>query len=404
MESKQPLVSIIIPNYNHAKYVGDAILSILRQTYSNYEIIVVDDGSTDNSREVIAEFQDQVRYIWQENQGLSAARNTGIQAARGQLIGLLDADDMFEADFLSVMVAALENCPEAAAAYSGYRFIDENNLPLPQKEARNIPPDNLYQVLIYGNFMVPENMLVQKRCYEEVGLFDITLCACEDWDMWLRIASHYIVIGVPMLLTRHRILAGSMSSDPLRMFTNSISVLNKTFEISYPEVRPTNITEAQAYSRVYLSTAITYLNKNDVDNGKQYLQGAFLLSPAMARELDVFYELGCANQPKGYRGDFKTLDVSKNEKIVRGIFDAMFADQVVAQQLDKHHKYIYSNMYFALGLLCYGKRLFNLARSYFFHALIWRPNLILLHQFSVPFVKSYIPIKLFSRNAQVSQN
>ncbi len=110
-ERDNPLVSIIIPNFNHGPFIADAIRCVLNQDYRSFEIIVVDDGSTDNSREVVAEFGEQVHYIWQENQGLSAARNTGIQAAKGAYIALLDADDMYEPNFLSTLMKALQEDP-----------------------------------------------------------------------------------------------------------------------------------------------------------------------------------------------------------------------------------------------------------------------------------------------------
>src|SRR6476661_4776701 len=94
----RPLVSILIPNFNHAPYLGDAIGSVLAQSYDNVEVIVIDDGSTDASRAVAARFGNRIRYIWQENRGLSAARNRGIRAATGEYIGLLDADDLYEPD------------------------------------------------------------------------------------------------------------------------------------------------------------------------------------------------------------------------------------------------------------------------------------------------------------------
>ena len=159
------LASVIIPNYNHAQYLGDAIQSVLDQTYRNFEIIVVDDGSTDNSREVVAGFGDQVNYIWQENRGLSAARNTGIRRAKGTYIGLLDADDMYEPDFLSTLVSELETDPHAAGIYCGYRFVDHLNHPLPQIESRSIPDDRLFEALVDGNFLVPESMLRRTYCY-----------------------------------------------------------------------------------------------------------------------------------------------------------------------------------------------------------------------------------------------
>ena len=112
-EQEMPKVSIITPNYNHAQYVGDAIRSVLAQDYQNFEMLIIDDGSTDNSREVVAQFtDDRIKYIWQENKGLSAARNTGINIAKGELIGLLDADDIYETDFLSTLVSILTTNPE----------------------------------------------------------------------------------------------------------------------------------------------------------------------------------------------------------------------------------------------------------------------------------------------------
>ena len=105
----QPRASVVIPSYNHGEFVGDAISSVLAQTYGDYEILIVDDGSTDNTAEIVAQFGSRVRYIRQENQGLSSARNRGINVARGEFIGLLDADDMYEPTFLMSMIEALDD-------------------------------------------------------------------------------------------------------------------------------------------------------------------------------------------------------------------------------------------------------------------------------------------------------
>ena len=216
---QDPLVSIIIPNYNHAQYVGDAIWSVLTQEYRNFEIIVVDDGSTDNSRDVITQFGDKVQYIHQKNAGLSAARNTGIKASKGVLIGVLDADDMYESIFLSTLVVTLQENPDADGVYCGYQFVDHKNNLLPQIEARPVDHDKLYDALLDGNFFVPESIFLRRYVYDNVGLFDETLRACEDWDVWLRVTKKYKIVHSPNILTRHRILPGSMSTDPQRMLT-----------------------------------------------------------------------------------------------------------------------------------------------------------------------------------------
>ncbi len=115
-----PDVSVIIPCYNHAHYLSYALESVLAQTYNDWEAIVVDDGSTDNTAEVTAQFNDpRIRYIYQNNQGLSSARNTGIYASLAGAIALLDADDVWEADYLEKMLPTLESNPEAAAVYCG---------------------------------------------------------------------------------------------------------------------------------------------------------------------------------------------------------------------------------------------------------------------------------------------
>lgn len=222
-------VSVIIPNYNHARYVGQAIESVLAQHHPDVEIIVVDDGSSDDSRAVIGRFGTRVRAIFQENRGLSAARNTGIGAANGSYIAVLDADDLYEPDFASTLAPFLDANPQAEAVYCGYRFVNDDNQALPQQEARLVPPEELHQALVDGNFLVPEAILVRRRCYEQVGPFDESLSALEDLDMWLRITRHHTVLGTPKLLTRHRVLAGSMSTDPARQTRNRLAVIRKHF-------------------------------------------------------------------------------------------------------------------------------------------------------------------------------
>ncbi|HAV76800.1 MAG TPA: glycosyl transferase, partial [Anaerolineae bacterium] len=193
-EQMNPLVSVIIPNFNHARFLGDAIRSVVGQDYKNVEVIVVDDGSTDNSREVVEQFGDKVKYIYQENAGLSAARNTGIRASKGSLIGVLDADDMYEPVFLSTLVADLQSNPKADGIYCGYQFVDQKNNLLPQIEARHVASELLYNALLDGNFFVPESIFLHRYVYDEVGLFDEALRACEDWDVWLRVTNKFRII------------------------------------------------------------------------------------------------------------------------------------------------------------------------------------------------------------------
>lgn len=391
-----PLVSIIIPNYNHAQYVSDAINSVLNQHYRQFEIIVVDDGSTDNSREVINRFSHQIQFITQKNQGLSAARNTGIKAAAGIYIGLLDADDMVEPDFLSVLINLLTQNPQADGIYCGYRFVDHLNNPLPKGEARSVPPEQLYQALLDGNFLVPESILVHRQCYETVGLFDEALRAVEDWDMWLKISRQYKIIGTNKQLTRHRVLPGSMSTDPVRMLNNRLMVLNKHFGPEPAGNEDASEQKRRAYGYGYLTSCVEYLQYHDKNEAYTQFKKMAGIYPTLLRQIDVFYELGCGDQAKGYRGDLAGLDIAYNAQILLEFLHRLFEDTETTPSLQSYRCAAYANAYLVLGLLNYGAQKFPQARKYLFHAIKTEPKRVFSRQLIAPLLKSLLGTRLIN--------
>lgn len=378
--AKTGTASVIIPTYNHAAYLGDAVMSVLRQTYDRIEIIVVDDGSTDGTAEVVAGFGDRVRYIWQENQGLSAARNAGIRAARGEYIALLDADDMYEPAFLGTMVDLMESAG-ADGVFCGYRFVDDADRPLPQHEARPVPAGELYRLLLDGNFLVPESMLVRRRCYEGAGLFDESLRACEDWDMWLRLARDYTIVGTGKILTRHRVLAGSMSTDPVRMLENRLAVLEAHLGPAQETVE-----QRRAYGRAYLTSTVEYLQHEDVEGAYCSFRRMAAIAPALLAEFDTFYELGCGNQPKGMRGHLASLDVAHNADVLIDMLDALFKDAPATLQQKKRR--VYATAYTALGVLSYGAQQFASANRFFVRAVVSDPTMLTDRRLPATWVRS----------------
>lgn len=386
--SEMLMASIIIPNYNHGRYLSDAVQSVLNQAYRNFEVIVIDDGSTDNSREVAAQFGNQIRYIWQENQGLSAARNTGIRATTGDLIGLLDADDIYEPHFLSTLVFSLQANPTADGIYCGYRFVDDQNKPLPQIESRSIPSEQLHKALVGGNFLVPESMLVRRHCYEAVGPFDESLRACEDWDIWLKITEQFNIIGTRQVLTRHRILPGSMSSDPIRMLTNRLTVIRQHFGPEPKNAKAGTSTQRQAYGRAYLTTAVEYLQYHDEAQAYECLQKMAVIAPELLTELETFYELGCGDQPKGSRGQFTTLNTLRSTAILLDMLNKLFADPRLPAEAKIHKQQAFVQAYLALGLLNYGARQFKEARQMLLNAAATDPTYLLDRRLMSPLIKS----------------
>ncbi|MBE2224178.1 MAG: glycosyltransferase [Anaerolineae bacterium] len=394
--SAQPgLVSVVIPNFNHGKYLGDAIQSVLTQDYPYVEIIVVDDGSTDNSREVVEPFARQVKYIWQANQGLSAARNTGINAALGDFIGVLDADDMYEPNFLSSLVPIMAKNPEIDGVYCGYQFVDHKNSPLPQIEARSIPSGELYQSLLAGNFLVPESMLVRKHCYENVGPFDVSLRALEDWDMWLRISSRYNIAGTTEILTRHRVLPGSMSADPTRMLDNRIAVLNKHFGAE-PDTDG-NEQVKMAYGRAYLVSCVEYLQYGDLKKANNCLQSMVKVYPELLADFDTFYQLGLGSQPKGQLGDFSTLDLQTNANVLLQMLENLFENSQLENNIYPYRKLAFANAYFALAQLNYGARNFSETRRYLLLAMNTDSGIALNRRFVSMYSKTLLGDKLIDR-------
>ena len=395
-EYSMPKVSVIIPVYNGAAYVGETIESVLAQTWCDWELIVVDDGSTDDTPAVVAKFGNVLRYIRQENRGPAAARNTGIQAAQGEFIALLDADDLWQPDFLATLVPALESDPSLAGVYSGTQFVDANGLPLPQASIKVVPAEQLYDALVDGGFFAADSVLIRKTCFDHLGLFDEQLQACEDWDMWLRISREFRFVGVPQPLVKYRRREDNMSADLQRMYQNRLAVVRKHFGPDTDDVEQWPLVRRRAYAGVYLSTALAYFQGDDLAEGRDCLRRAFETYPDLTKRVDVFYELGCADQILGQRGDFQNLNLDRNAHNLLASLDLIFSSTRVSPALDARRSIAYGNAYFALGLLNYGCQRMGEARRYLLLALRAYPPHYLNRQLVFTLAKSLLGARLVS--------
>jgi glycosyltransferase involved in cell wall biosynthesis len=198
-----PKISVIIPSYNCAAFLPGTIESVLSQTYSDFEIIVVDDGSTDDTKAVITPYLSRLTYIRQENKGLPAARNTGIGAALGEFIALLDADDSWVADKLERQFPRFTDA-EVGIVYSDFsvRYSDGS---FQQSYLINRPLASEGFVLekyIQSRFLFPSTMILRRRCFEEFGGFDEEMIACEDIELFARICSRWKValVSAPLVV------------------------------------------------------------------------------------------------------------------------------------------------------------------------------------------------------------
>ena len=217
MTERSPTVSVVIPTYNRAHLLGRAIQSVLDQTYQDFELIVVDDGSTDNTEGIVNGFGDhRIRYIrHKENRGAAAARNTGIEAARGEYIAFQDSDDEWLPDKLEKQIRVFENAPQdVGVVYTDMQRINERGEVTywhsPRvTNGRLINPETLdYQVMGLGI----QSTLIRKKCFDVVGLFDEKFPRFIDLDLFIRLSKHYRFVRIEEMLVKYHTAEGISSN------------------------------------------------------------------------------------------------------------------------------------------------------------------------------------------------
>lgn len=216
----KPLVSVIIPTYNRADLVVEAVRSVLSQTYERIEIIVVDDGSTDSTGEMLSEYEDKIKYIYQERSERSKARNEGVRRAEGDYIAFLDSDDIWLPLKVEKQVQVLNERPDVGLVYTGVQFIDLNGHPDDRKLCWDVPVrGEFYEDLMTHNVITGSlsGIMVRQECLDKVGLFDESMNICEDLDLYRRIARYYGFHKIDLPLVKIRIHADNTQRDPITM-------------------------------------------------------------------------------------------------------------------------------------------------------------------------------------------
>ena len=219
-------VAVIIPTFNHASFLSDAIASVLAQTRQADEIIVVDDGSTDDPATVVAQFQ-KVRLIRQDNRGLAAARNTGLRSCTTSHVVFLDADDRLLPTALQAGLDCIADQPDSAFVYGGYRVTSEDGQPIARYRLIRIEGD-AHLALIRGNqISMIATVLFRRDCLLAVNGFDEALRRCEDLDLYLRITQRYGIASHPAIIAEYRMHQQNMSNSYVEMLKTVLEVLDR---------------------------------------------------------------------------------------------------------------------------------------------------------------------------------
>lgn len=285
-----PTISVVIPAYNAERTVLETVESVQKQTFSNLEIIVIDDGSTDRTLELVHGITDKRLKIFSyDNGGVATARNRGISHAAGEFIAFLDADDLWTPDKLELQLAALLQNPEAGVAYSWtYFFIDgQEETPSPGKQF--FFEGNVYPQLLVENFLANgSNPLIRKKVIEFVGEFDSTFSQCADWDFYLRLAAHSSFTVVPKHQVLYRQSFGSMTSQISKIDgieKQVLTMLDKAYRMAPPEYQ---YLKNQSLAWVYEYCTQQYLQYSTdfsgVNQAAQKLWKAIRLHPQILLE------------------------------------------------------------------------------------------------------------------------
>jgi len=251
------LVSVVIPAYNHGRFIRATVANVLEQTYRPLEVIVVNDGSTDHTEQELEPVLGRIKYVVQANKGLSAARNEGIRQSRGEWIALLDADDLWHPRKLEVQLTAVENQEKIALIGS-----PGSTEPGARILAEELPPDPPVRPLTVRDLLLsarigPSSAVIRSRCFESVGMFDESLQPAADRDMWLRIAAKAPCVLVESSCWWYRRHPGQMSRNADRMYLDYRRLLSKFFGAN-PEYRRLR---GLAMSYLYFDAAVAYFDE-----------------------------------------------------------------------------------------------------------------------------------------------
>ncbi len=254
-----PVVSIIMPAFNAEKFICETIKSVQTQTFSEWELIIVDDGSTDGTAEIIETFlsDKRVRLIRQKNGGVAAARNAALKIADGEWIAFLDADDVWFPEKLSEQMGVIRGNAGINLVFTNYFLWDgERDLELRFKSEAKFPRGDYNRRLIFHNLFGMSSVLLKRAALESIGAFDQSVAPAEDWDLWLRLADSGLrAVGINKPLLRYRMWSGNASKNSVRMMQSNVRVLEKGLDRSQDAERRRDYSRALQLARGNLELA-----------------------------------------------------------------------------------------------------------------------------------------------------
>jgi glycosyltransferase involved in cell wall biosynthesis len=292
------MVSVIIPAFNSEKYISQAIESVLNQTYQNFELIIVNDGSTDRTEEIIQNYLNGHLYIYQKNKGVAAARNTGISASKGEYIAFLDSDDIWLPKKLELQVHYLTMHLDTDLVYADYstfndRGILEENLTLARQLPR--PCGYIFHTLLFKCFFQTSTVMIRRNVLDKVGMFDEQFFVGEDYDLWLRISAEHRIGYLPEVVAKYRQHSPSITARDLPTYKPwEIKVIEKALKM-FPQEKTKIFSRKlkKRLARPYFDIAYAAFHKKKYQVARYYFSKCLQTWPYNSKAI-IYYFLCCA--------------------------------------------------------------------------------------------------------------
>ena len=271
-----PAVTVVIPTYDRARYLGEAIRSVLDQVFTDFEVIVVDDGSADDTAGMVHAIRDaRLQYLRRPHRGIGAALNAGLRGARGRYVARLDSDDVWLPEMLETLVPVLDARPEVGVAYARGQAMDQQGRRLPQLQGlpERFPGESL-RSLLYDDCTCNVALLARRVCFDRVGGYDEALIANEDWDMWLRVARYWRFAFVDRVLARIRWHDGNLTAPTSPQFAAVLAARAAPLDKLFRDPGPPAVIRAMqsaAYANVHLFRGLRWLQARAFRNaGREF--------------------------------------------------------------------------------------------------------------------------------------
>lgn len=374
MPSHLPKVSVIIPAYNAGAYLRATLQSVMDQTYQEFEVLVVDDGSTDDTAAVAQSFAPKVGYVYQANAGPSVARNIGILSSAGEILAFLDADDAWLPELLETHVNALVARPDVDGSFVWARFIDQHGGQLPDTLGGRAEEVTLRRTLLGGTPVQFSTLAVRKAVFDRIGSFDPELRQSEDWDVMLRMLIDGVRLTcVPRVLVLRRVHPDSLTADPGDALRWARLARQKAFTIlpippEYRALAPI------ATFRILHRAAMGYWRRRAHEAAVERLLEALETWPSAARQPQTYAGLISRLLPSGHRSPREILEhldrlAVEADQLIR----AVLGHPQISPALQRQRRAAWSAFHAALAFMYIKKRRWLAASAHAVHAVVFSP-------------------------------